>query len=142
MNTNTDQPFFPDEKSLQELANRLFKENEYHSPLPVISHYAPIDESPTDPRNTSSFGTIPNRTPQPHFTSFGIPSSAGGAGISSGMLNPMNEIDLRNRDEILTEKQNGDTNKLPKSLAGSGISPSAHQQGNEVDLADPQTILT
>ena len=33
MNTNTDQPFFPDEKLLQELANRLFKENESYSPI-------------------------------------------------------------------------------------------------------------
>jgi cysteine desulfurase / selenocysteine lyase len=141
MNTNTDQPFFPDEKLLQELANRLFKENESYSPLPVTGHYAPVNESPTDPRNTSSFDTIPNGIPQPHFESFGIPASAGGAGISPGALNPVNEIDLRNRDEILIDKQNADTNKLPKSVAGSGISPSAHHQGNEVNLADPQTSL-
>ena len=141
MNTNIDQPFFPDEKLLQDLANRLFRENESNSPLPVIGHYVPVNESTTDPRNTSSIDGIPNRIPQPHFASFGIPASAGGAGISPGALNPINEIDLRNRDEILIDKQNADTNKLPKSVAGSGISPSAHQQGNEVDLADPQTSL-
>jgi cysteine desulfurase/selenocysteine lyase len=141
MNTNIDQPFFPDEKFLQELANRLFKENESYSPLPVMGHYTPLNESPTDPRNISSFDTIPNRIPQPHFTSFGIPASAGGAGISPGALNQINEIDLRNRNEILTDKQNTNSNKLPKSVAGSGISPSAHHQGNEVDLADPQTSL-
>src|SRR5258705_5624796 len=105
MNTNTDQPFFPDEKLLQELANRLFRENESYSPLPVIGHYAPVNESLTDPRNTSSFDTIPSGIPQPHFASFGIPASAGGAGISPGALNPINEIDLRNRDEIVTNKQ-------------------------------------
>ena len=82
MNTNTDQPFFPDEKLLQELANQLFKENESHSPLPVIGHYAPVNESPTDMRNNSAFNTVPNGVPQPHFASFGIPASAGGAGIS------------------------------------------------------------
>ncbi len=141
MNTNTDQPFFPDEKLLQELANRLFKENESYSPLPVTGHYAPINESPTDPRNISSFHTAPERTPQPHFASVGIPASMGGAGISPGALNPINEIDLRSRNEITTDKQQTHSNKLPKSVAGSGISPSAHQQGNEVDLADPQTSL-
>ena len=41
-----------------------------------------------------------------HFASFGIPPSAGGAGISSGALNPINEIDLRNRDEVMIDKQN------------------------------------
>src|SRR5664279_46679 len=141
MNTNIDQPFSPDEKLLQELANRLFKDYDSYSSLPVAGHYAPIDESPTDPRNTSSFDAIPNSIPQPHFSSFGIPASAGGAGISPGAMNKINEIDLRNRDEVLIDKQNTDTNKLPKSVAGSGISPSAHQQGNEVDLADPQTSL-
>ena len=140
MSTNIDQPFQPDEKLLQELANRLFRENESYSPLPIIGQYAPVNESPTDPRN-SSFETIPHGIPQPHFTSFGIPASAGGAGISSGALNPINEIDLRNRNELVTDKQNTDTNQLPKSVAGSGISPSAHHQGNEVDLADPQTSL-
>jgi cysteine desulfurase/selenocysteine lyase len=141
MNTNTDQPFFPDEKLLQDLANRLFKENESYSPLPVIGHYAPVNESPADPRNATTPDIVSSGTHQPHFASFGIPASAGGAGISSGVVNPINEIDLRNRDEILTDKQNSDTNKLPKSVAGSGISPSAHQQGNEVNLADPQTSL-
>ena len=140
MNTNNDQPFFPDEKLLQDLANRLFRENESNSPLPVIGQYAPVNELPTDPRNTS-FNTIPPGIPQPHFASFGIPASAGGAGISPSALNPINEIDLRNRDEMMIDKQNTDTNKLPKSVAGSGISPSAHHQGNEVDLADPQTSL-
>ena len=140
MNTNNDQPFFPDEKLLQDMANRLFRENESYSPLPVIGQYAPVNESPTDPRN-SSFDTIPHGIPQPHFASYGIPASAGGAGISSGVPNPFNEIDLRNRNEIMVDKQYTDTNKLPKSVAGSGISPSAHHQGNEVDLADPQTSL-
>jgi cysteine desulfurase / selenocysteine lyase len=141
MSTNIDQPFSPDERLLQELANRLFKDNESHSSLPVAGHYAPVDESPTDPRNTSSFDAIPYGIPQPHFASIGIPASAGGAGISPGAMNKINEIDLRNRDEILIDKQKTDSNKLPKSVAGSGISPSAHQQGNEVDLADPQTSL-
>jgi cysteine desulfurase / selenocysteine lyase len=141
MNTNNDQPFFPDENLLQELANRLFKENESYSPLPVIGQYTPVNEFPINQGNTSSFDTIPYRSPQLHFANFGIPASAGGAGISPGTLNPINEIDLRNQDEILIDKQNADTNKLPKSVAGSGISPSAHQQGNEVDLADPQTSL-
>ena len=141
MNTNTDQPFFPDEKLLQDLANHLFKENESHSPLPVIGHYAPVNESPIEPRNILSFDTIPVRTPQPHFASLGIPASAGGAGISSGALTPINEIDLRKRDETMTGKQDSDTHTLPKSVAGSGISPSAHHQGNEVDLDDPQTSL-
>src|SRR5579863_5051364 len=124
MNTNNDQPFFPDEKLLQDMANRLFRENESYSPLPVIGQYAPVNESPTDPRN-SSFDTIPHGIPQPHFASYGIPASAGGAGISSGVPNPFNEIDLRNRNEIMVDKQYTDTNKLPKSVAGSGISPSA-----------------
>src|SRR5579872_4594380 len=97
MNTNTDQPFFPDEKLLQELANRLYRENEYHNPLPAIEHYAQVNESPTDPRNISSPDNIPYRIPQPHITNFGIPASAGGAGISPGPLNPINEIDLRDR---------------------------------------------
>jgi cysteine desulfurase/selenocysteine lyase len=141
MNTNIDQPFFPDEKLLQDLANRLFRENESYSLLPVIGQYAPVNESLTDPRNVSSFDAIPIGIPQTHFASSGIPASAGGAGISSGALNSINEIDLRNRDEIMIDKQNTDTNKLPKSVAGSGISPSAHHQGNEVDLADPQTSL-
>lgn len=141
MNTNTDQPFFPDEKLLQELANRLFRENESHNPVPAIEQYAPVNETLTDPRNISSPDNISNRIPQPHFTSFGIPASAGGAGVSPGALNPISEIDLRKRDEMLFDKQNADSNKLPKSVAGSGISPSAHHQGNEVDLADPQTSL-
>jgi cysteine desulfurase / selenocysteine lyase len=141
MNTNNDQPFFPDEKLLQDLANRLFRENESYSPLPVIGQYVPVNESPTDPRNVSSFDAIPIGIPQTHFASFGIPPSAGGAGISTGALNSINEIDLRNRDEIMIDRQNIDSNKLPKSVAGSGISPSAHHQGNEVDLADPQTSL-
>lgn len=140
MNTNIDQPFFPDDKLMQELANRLFRENESHSPLPVIGQYAPVSESAADPRD-SSVGTIPHRIPQPHFASFGIPSSASGAGISPGAVNPINEIDIRNRDEMTIDKQNADTYKLPKSVAGSGISPSAHHQGNEVDLADPKTSL-
>ncbi|HET7002591.1 MAG TPA: family 2A encapsulin nanocompartment cargo protein cysteine desulfurase [Puia sp.] len=140
MNTNIDQSSLPDEKSLQELANRLFRENELYSPLPVIGQYAPVNESLTEPRY-SSFDSIPHGIPQPHFASFGIPASTGGAGISYGSFNPMNEIDLRNRHEMKTDKQNTDTNQLPKSVAGSGISPSAHHQGNEVDLADPQTSL-
>src|ERR1700759_75123 len=140
MNTNIDQPFFPDDKLMQELANRLFRENESNSPLPVIGQYAPIDELPGDPRD-SSFGAVPHGIPQPHFASYGIPASAGGAGISPGAMNPFNEINLRRGDEITIDKNNTDTSKLPKSVAGSGISPSAHHQGNEVDLADPQTSL-
>jgi len=140
MNTNNNHPFSPDEKSLQELANRLFRENESYNPLAVVGQYTPVNESLTAPGN-SSFDTIPRGMPQPHFASFGIPASAGGAGISTGAFNPINEIDLRNRNEVTIDKQNTDTNKLPKSVAGSGISPSAHHQGNEVDLADPQTSL-
>ena len=140
MNTNIDQPFFPDDKLMQELANRLFRENESNNPLPVIGQYAPVDESPVNPRD-SSFDRFPHGIPQPHFASFGIPASSGGAGISPGAINPFNEIDLRHGDEMTIDKQNADTNKLPKSVAGSGISPSAHHQGNEVDLADPQTSL-
>ena len=141
MSINIDQPFSPDENLLQELANHLFNENETHSPLPAIGHYAPVNESPTDLRNISSFDAIPNGIPQQHFTGFGIPASAGSAGISPNAINSVSEIDLRNRDEVLIDKQNAGTNKLPKSVAGSGISPSAHQQGNEVDLANPQTSL-
>jgi cysteine desulfurase/selenocysteine lyase len=141
MNTNNDQPFFPDEKIMQELANRLFKDNMAYSSLTAAGHYVPVDESPTDPRNTSSSGSMPVGIPQQHFASIGIPASAAGAGISPGAMNSINEIDLRNRNEVLIDKQNADTNKLPKSVAGSGISPSAHHQGNEVDLADPQTSL-
>jgi cysteine desulfurase/selenocysteine lyase len=141
MSINIDQPFSPDEGLLQELANRLFKDNEAYTTPPVAGHYAPVNESPTDPRNATSFNTIPNSVPQPHFTSFGIPASMGGVGISPGAFNEVNEIDLRNHDEVLIDKQYADTNKLPKSVAGSGISPSAHHQGNEVDLADPQSSL-
>ena len=141
MSTNIDQPFSLDERFMQELANRLFKDNEPYGALPIAGHYSPVNESPTDPRYGTSFDAIPNGMPQPHFASIGIPVSAAGAGISPGMLNTSNEIDLRNRDEVLIDKQNIDTNKLPKSTSGSGISPSAHQQGNEVDLADPQTSL-
>ncbi|HZZ76287.1 MAG TPA: hypothetical protein VFE04_10185, partial [Puia sp.] len=68
MNTNTDQSFFPDEKLLQEMANRLFRENESYSPLPAIDQYIPVNESITDPRNISSSDNIPNRIPQHHFT--------------------------------------------------------------------------
>jgi cysteine desulfurase/selenocysteine lyase len=142
MNTNNiDQPFFPDEKLLQEMANRLFRENESYNPLPVAGQYAPVNEFPADPRNASSPDSIRKGVPQSHFASFGIPASAGGSGISPGRMNAINEIDLGNRDKIPTDQQNADTNKLPKSVAGSGISPSAHHQGNEVDLADPQTSL-
>ena len=140
MNTNNDNSFPPDERLLQEMANHLFRENDSYSLLPVTGQYLPVNESPTDPGN-SSFDAFPHGIPQPHFASFGIPASAGGAGISPGALNPINEIDLRNRNEMLNGKQNADTNALPKSVAGSGISPSAHNQGNEVDLADPQTSL-
>src|SRR5882762_6726185 len=101
MSTNIDQPFSPDERLMQELANRLFRENESYSSLPIAGHHAPVNESPTDPRNGTSFDAIPNGIPQPHFAGIGIPASAGGAGISPGMLNTTNEIDMRNRDEIL-----------------------------------------
>jgi len=141
MSTNIDQPFLPDEKLMQDLANRLFKDHESHSILPVAGHYAPVDESPTDPRNNISPGAIHYGIPQFHIPSLGIPASAGGAGISPGAFNSVNQTDLRNPDEVLSQKQNADTYKLPKSVAGSGISPSAHHQGNEVNLADPQTSL-
>jgi cysteine desulfurase/selenocysteine lyase len=142
MSTNIDQPYKPDEGLLQELANRLFKDNEYATTmLPVGSQYAPVSNLTPDPRNASSFNSAQPDLPQSHFASLGIPASAGGAGISPSALQGFNEIDLRNRDEVLIDKQYAETNKLPKSVAGSGISPSAHHQGNEVDLADPQTSL-
>ena len=42
MNTNTDQPFFPDEKLLQELANRLFREMKHIAPCRLSVTMLPL----------------------------------------------------------------------------------------------------
>lgn len=142
MSTNTDPSFIPDERLLQDLANRLFKDNEYATTIiPVTGHYLPLNDSPTDPRNNLEFRIPQTNLPESHFAGFGIPASAGGAGISPASMNAVNEIDLRNQEEKLPEKQFEGTEKLPDSVAGSGISPSAHHQNNEVNLEDPQTAL-
>src|SRR6202171_3227328 len=119
MSTNIDIPFFPEENLLQDLANRLFKDYAYSTTaVPLGGQYLPVSDS-----------------------RFGIPVSAGGAGISPASFNAVNEIDLKNRHEVSQDKHFPDNNKLPQSVAGSGISPSAHNQGNEVNLENPQTAL-
>jgi cysteine desulfurase/selenocysteine lyase len=141
MNTNIDQPFIPDERLLQEMANRFFKDDVLNNGLPVAGQYLPVNDSAFYPGNTLPVDPIRNEPPNPYFSGIGVPFSMGGAGISPAAFNPVNEIDLSNRDFVASDNQKTDTGNLPKSVAGSGISPSAHHQGNEVDLADPQTSL-
>ena len=142
MNTNIDQSFIPDEKLLQDLANRLFRENSYPATAaPLAGQYAPVNESFTDPRIGADAPFPQIGLPEPHIANVSKPASFSGAGISPGSINPVNEIDLSNRTEKKTGKEYPGKNTLPQSVAGSGISPSAHQQGNEVNLKDPQTAL-
>jgi cysteine desulfurase / selenocysteine lyase len=142
MSTNIDNAFIPEENLIQDLANRLFKDEPYtDSTMPVIGQYSPVNETSVAPGNPPYFRTRQTGLPEPHYASFGIPSSMGGAGISPGSIHPVNEINLKSQEKYFQSNQDEGTNKLPHSVAGSGISPSAHHQGNEVNLDDPQTAL-
>ena len=142
MSTNTDPNFIPDENLLQDLANRLFRENDYSATVfPVAGQYLPTNETPTDPRLFAKRQFPQTGSPEPHIAGFAKPSSFSGAGITPGSINAVNEIDLSNGKESSSENAYPGTNSLPSSVAGSGISPSAHHQGNEVNLQDPQTSL-
>src|SRR5258706_1593376 len=141
MSTNIDGPFIPDENLLQELANGLFKENPYAPGIPVAGQYPPANDSPTDPRYLAGFRSYPSSLHDSYFKGGSLRPSLGGAGISPGAYNHINEIDLRNQNELLKGQPYPAENNIPHSVAGSGISPSAHHQGNEVNLQDPQTSL-
>ncbi len=113
------EPFIPDERLLQELANQLFK-NET-TPVPFSPH--------------------PSSLPGLAVASPGISPSFGGAGISPGLAGPVSELNLQNDSFVQKGGQNKNVNQIPHSVAGSGISPSAHEQRNEVNLENPQTAL-
>jgi cysteine desulfurase / selenocysteine lyase len=140
MSTNINPPFYPDENLLQELANRLFKDQSTTS-IPVAGQYAPVNEFPEEINNWNSYLHQSPRLPETHLVSPGLPASASGIGISPASLNQVNEIDLSRKEKRSASAQDEIPDHVPHSVAGSGISPSAHHQGNEVDLADPQTSL-
>ncbi len=118
MSINID-PFIPDEKLLQDLANQFFK-NET-TPVPFSPH--------------------PSSLPGVAVASPGISPSFGGAGISPGLAGPVSEQNLKNDSFVQKGGQTANENEIPRSVAGSGISPSAHEQRNEVNLENPQTAL-
>ena len=118
MSINID-PFIPDEKLLQDLANQFFK-NEM-TPVPFSPH--------------------PSSLPGVAVASPGISPSFGGAGISPGLAGPVSELNLKNDSFVQKGGQTANVNEIPHSVAGSGISPSAHEQRNEVNLENPQTAL-
>ena len=118
MSINID-PFIPDEKLLQDLANQFFKNEP--APVPFSSH--------------------PSVLPGVAVASPGISPSFGGAGISPGLAGPVSELNLKNDSLVQKGGQNKNVNEIPHSVAGSGISPSAHEQRNEVNLENPQTAL-
>jgi cysteine desulfurase / selenocysteine lyase len=140
MNTNIDQSLVNDETLLQQLANKLFKDNP-DTPVSVASPLTTVADNPTDPRLASDLLSHPSSMPGLAVASPSILPSFGGAGITPGIFNPASELDLSTRPVYLKGGQFSDENNIPVSVHGGGISPSAHQQGNEVDLKDPQTAL-
>ncbi|HSZ33891.1 MAG TPA: aminotransferase class V-fold PLP-dependent enzyme, partial [Puia sp.] len=141
MSTNIDH-FSPDENWLQGLANDLFKKDfSYATGTPAQSQVSPLTDNPTDPRFLSDFVSHPSSLPGVAVASPGISPSFGGAGLSPGIFNPTQEINLGSGSDFNKQGQYSNENSAPGAVAGSGISPSAHEQNNGVNLEDPQTAL-
>jgi cysteine desulfurase / selenocysteine lyase len=142
MSTNIDQ-FSADENLLQILANDLFKKDFSSATTtpPGVSQIAPLTDNPTDPRFTNDFTSHPSSLPGIAVASPGISPSFGGAGISPGIFNPTQEINLDTQTDFRKDGQHSNENKAPGLPKGSGISPSAHEQRNGVNMEDPQTAL-
>jgi cysteine desulfurase / selenocysteine lyase len=142
MSTNIDL-FSADENLLQTLANDLFKKDFSSATTtpPGVSQIAPLTDNPTDPRFTNDFTSHPSSLPGIAVASPGISPSFGGAGLSPGIFNPTQEINLDTQTDFRKDGQHSNENKAPGLPKGSGISPSAHEQRNGVNMEDPQTAL-
>ncbi len=141
MSTNIDH-FSPDESWLQGLANDLFKKDfPVATAAPGLSQTTPVTDNPTDPRYLNDLISHPSSLPGIAVASPGISPSFGGAGMSPGIFNPTQEINLGSGPDFQKQRQYSNENSAPGALAGSGISPSAHEQNNGVNMEDPQTAL-
>ncbi len=128
MSTTTNPNLFPDERSLEKLANEFFSalpgsfSNDFLQSLQAKDPLTPKD-NPFDLTNPQT------SLPDPHFPEkTGIPKSVAGSGISPTAVDKTAPIDLQQSFNNAPDPYLSGDGLSPKSVAGSGISPSLSKQ--------------
>jgi cysteine desulfurase/selenocysteine lyase len=128
MSTTTNPNLFPDEHSLEKLANEFFSalpgdfSNDFLQSLQSKDPLTPKD-NPFDLTNPQT------SLPDPHFPEkTGIPKSVAGSGISPTAVDKTAPIDLQQSFNKTPDPYLLGDGLSPKSVAGSGISPSLSKQ--------------
>ncbi|GAL85897.1 selenocysteine lyase [Sporocytophaga myxococcoides] len=131
MSTTTNPNLFPDERSLEKLANKFFSAlpgdfaNDFLQSLHAKDPLTPKD-NPFDLTNPQT------SLPDPHFPEkTGVPKSVAGSGISPTAVDKTAPIDLQQSFNNTPDPYLLGNGLSPKSVAGSGISPSLSRQETE-----------
>jgi cysteine desulfurase/selenocysteine lyase len=141
MSTTINPEFFPDERSLEKLANEFFSAlpgsftNDFLQSLQKKDPLA-SKENPFDIANPQT------SLPDPHFPEkTGIPKSVAGSGISPTAVDKAVPVDFQQSFHNSPDPHLSGDGLSPKSVAGSGISPSVSRQEKD-KLANPVQLNT
>ncbi|WP_028978328.1 family 2A encapsulin nanocompartment cargo protein cysteine desulfurase [Sporocytophaga myxococcoides] len=136
MSTTTNPNLFPDERSLEKLANEFFAALPGGIPNDFLQSLQAKD--PLVPKETHFDLTNPQTSlPDPHFPEkTGIPKSVAGSGISPTAVDKTAPIDLQQSFNNSPDPYLSGNGLSPKSVAGSGISPSLSKQNPEALISN------
>ncbi len=136
MSTTTNPNLFPDEHSLEKLANEFFAALPGGFSTDFLQSLQAKD--PLTPKDNPFDLTNPQTSlPDPHFPEkTGIPKSVAGSGISPTAVDKTAPIDLQQSFNNTPDPYLLGDGLSPKSVAGSGVSPSLSNQETR-SLANP-----